>query len=45
MKDKRQRMTLVHWPQFEQLMFQNSLYFYAWRQQNALLGKAIPEQR
>ncbi|KAI6177139.1 Segmentation protein even-skipped [Aphelenchoides bicaudatus] len=44
MKDKRQRMTLVPWPQFEQIMFQNSLYLYAWRQQNALLSKAFPER-
>ncbi|KAI6215357.1 hypothetical protein M3Y94_00376500 [Aphelenchoides besseyi] len=39
MKDKRQRMTLVHWPPFEQLMFQYPLYLYACRQQNSLLGQ------
>ncbi|CAD5216392.1 unnamed protein product [Bursaphelenchus okinawaensis] len=48
MKDKRQRMTIVNWPQFEQLMLQNQLYMYAWRQ-NSLMGQnmakgAFPSQ-
>ncbi|CAD5222167.1 unnamed protein product [Bursaphelenchus xylophilus] len=47
MKDKRQRMTIVNWPQFEQLMLQNQLYMYAWRQgsmMNPNMAKGFPNQ-
>lgn len=40
MKAKR-ASTMVSWPQLEQLMFQNSLYLDAWRQQSAAIMNKI----